>query len=137
METIGIPNLCEHVPTSIIWACIAEIGARSLGKVPDISVAPAALPKATAVTATPVTRTTAERAAVLARKDLAEYFSATLADLDPELKKLPYMAALHKGIDEIRALLDVPEGQPFEQAQVQKVHDKAVALVHVITAAKP
>ena len=32
VETIGIPNLCEHVPTSIIWACIAEIGARSLGK---------------------------------------------------------------------------------------------------------
>ena len=30
----------------------------------------------------------AERAAVLARKDLAEYFSATLADLDPALKKL-------------------------------------------------
>ncbi len=79
----------------------------------------------------------AERAAVLARKDLAEYFSATLADLDPELKKLPYMAALHKGIDEIRALLDVPEGKPFEQAQVQKVHDKAVALVHIITVAKP
>ncbi len=53
VETIGIPNLCEHVPTSIIWACIAELGARSLGKVPDISVAPAALPKATSVTAPP------------------------------------------------------------------------------------
>ena len=25
------PNLCEHVPAAIIWACIAEIGARSLG----------------------------------------------------------------------------------------------------------
>jgi len=31
VETIGIANLCEHVPTSIIWSCIAEIGARSLG----------------------------------------------------------------------------------------------------------
>ena len=79
----------------------------------------------------------AERAAVLARKDLAEYFSATLADLAPELKKLPYMTALHKGIDEIRELLDVPEGKPFEQAQVQKVHDRAVSLVQTITAAKP
>ncbi len=31
VETIGIPNLCEHVPTSVIWACLAEIGTRSLG----------------------------------------------------------------------------------------------------------
>ena len=31
IETIGIANLCEHVPSQIIWACIAEIGARSLG----------------------------------------------------------------------------------------------------------
>lgn len=79
----------------------------------------------------------AERAAVLARKDLAEYFSATLADLDPELKKRPYMTALHAGIDEIRALLDVPEGKPFDQAQVQKVHERAAALVQAVTASKP
>ncbi len=31
VETIGVSNLCEHVPGTIIWACIAEIGARSLG----------------------------------------------------------------------------------------------------------
>ncbi len=31
VETIGIPNLCEHIPSAIIWACIADIGARSLG----------------------------------------------------------------------------------------------------------
>jgi hypothetical protein len=33
VETIGVPNLCEHVPSSIIWACIAEIAQRSLGGV--------------------------------------------------------------------------------------------------------
>ena len=32
VETIGIPNLCEHIPASVIWQCIAEIGARSLGQ---------------------------------------------------------------------------------------------------------
>jgi hypothetical protein len=47
VETIGIPNFCEHVPASIMWACLAEIGARSLGKVPDITVAPAPLPTST------------------------------------------------------------------------------------------
>ncbi len=31
VETVGVSNLCEHVPSTIIWACIAEIGIRSLG----------------------------------------------------------------------------------------------------------
>jgi hypothetical protein len=79
----------------------------------------------------------AERASVLARKDLAEYFSATLADISPALKKKPHIKALHAGIDEIRALIDLPEGKPFDKDQVQKVHDKAVALVQLITSAKP
>jgi hypothetical protein len=34
VETIGVPNLCEHVPSTIIWACIAEIAQRSLAGVP-------------------------------------------------------------------------------------------------------
>jgi hypothetical protein len=49
VDTIGVPNFCEHLPASTIWACLAEIGARSLGKVPDITVAPAPLPKSTPV----------------------------------------------------------------------------------------
>jgi hypothetical protein len=32
VETIGIPNLAEHIPTSIIWGCIADIASRALGK---------------------------------------------------------------------------------------------------------
>jgi hypothetical protein len=32
VETIGVPNLCEHMPANVIWACIADIAARSLGK---------------------------------------------------------------------------------------------------------
>ncbi len=32
IETIGVPNLCEHMPANVIWACIADIAARSLGK---------------------------------------------------------------------------------------------------------
>ncbi len=58
VETIGVPNICEHVPAPIIWGCIAEIGARSLGKTPDIAVAPAPLP--------PRTTTNGTRASVLA-----------------------------------------------------------------------
>lgn len=31
VETIGVPNFCEHVPATIIWSCIHEIGQRVLG----------------------------------------------------------------------------------------------------------
>jgi hypothetical protein len=33
VETIGVPNLCEHVPASIIWACLEELALRALGGV--------------------------------------------------------------------------------------------------------
>ncbi len=32
IETVGVPNLCEHVPAPLIWACIADIASRSLGR---------------------------------------------------------------------------------------------------------
>lgn len=51
IETIGIPNLAEHVPSTIIWVCLAEVGARSIGKEVDIHVAPAPLPRAIVVSA--------------------------------------------------------------------------------------
>jgi hypothetical protein len=31
VETIGVPNLAEHIPAPIIWACIADIARRALG----------------------------------------------------------------------------------------------------------
>ncbi len=79
---------------------------------------------------------TPERASVLARKDLAEYFSATLTDIAPSLKKLTHIKALQTGIEEIRGLIDLPEGKPFDKDQVQRVHDKAAALVQLITTTK-
>jgi hypothetical protein len=43
IETIGIANLCEHVPSHTIWACLADMAARSLGKAADVAVPPAPL----------------------------------------------------------------------------------------------
>jgi hypothetical protein len=43
IDTIGIANLCEHVPSAIIWACVADMGARALGKTPDVPAPPAPL----------------------------------------------------------------------------------------------
>lgn len=31
VETIGVPNLCEHIPTPTMWGCLAELGARAIG----------------------------------------------------------------------------------------------------------
>jgi hypothetical protein len=63
VETIGVPNLCEHVPAQIIWGCIQELALRSLGGV--VIAAPAANPvsrphatPAVPVAATPVSRPT-------------------------------------------------------------------------------
>jgi len=32
VETIGLPNLAEHIPAQLMWAVIAEVGARALGQ---------------------------------------------------------------------------------------------------------
>jgi len=43
VETIGVPNLCEHVPAQIIWGCIEELGLRALGGAPIAIPAPAVI----------------------------------------------------------------------------------------------
>ncbi len=42
VETIGVPNLCEHVPAQIIWDCIQELARRSLDGV--VMAVPVAMP---------------------------------------------------------------------------------------------
>jgi hypothetical protein len=41
VETVGVANLCEHVPAAIVWGCIADIAARALGKSADQPAIPA------------------------------------------------------------------------------------------------
>jgi len=41
IDTVGVPNLCEHVPLHILWACVEEIGHRSLS---GVVMAPASAP---------------------------------------------------------------------------------------------
>ena len=57
VETIGVPNLCEHVPTTVLWQCISEIAQRSLGKTyvapPAILTRPVATPPAGSMLAPP------------------------------------------------------------------------------------
>jgi hypothetical protein len=32
VETIGVSNLCEHIPTAVMWNCLSEIALRALGR---------------------------------------------------------------------------------------------------------
>ena len=40
VETIGVPNLCEHIPAQIIWGCIQELAVRSLSGVVMVAAEP-------------------------------------------------------------------------------------------------
>lgn len=40
VETLGVSNLCEHIPANAIWSCIAEVAQRSLGG--EVNARPAA-----------------------------------------------------------------------------------------------
>ncbi|MEZ4359940.1 MAG: hypothetical protein R3B48_07140 [Kofleriaceae bacterium] len=40
VDTVGIPNLCEHLPDPLLWTCLAEIAATALGAA--ATVAPSA-----------------------------------------------------------------------------------------------
>ena len=75
-----------------------------------------------------------ERAGLLARTDLIEYFTAMLAELNPTLQKRAWMKPLRDGLEEIRVIIDMPAGKPFEPAQAKSIFDKSTALVNLITA---
>jgi hypothetical protein len=72
VETIGVPNLCEHIPSPIIWACIAEVARRSLGgqivvverPAFNASAAPPAMPSTGAVIAPMTTSASSSKPAI-------------------------------------------------------------------------
>ncbi|MBA3457271.1 MAG: hypothetical protein H0T42_29590 [Deltaproteobacteria bacterium] len=51
VETLGVSNLCEHIPSTAIWSCLADIGQRSLGG--EASTRAAAAPQAPAIVTRP------------------------------------------------------------------------------------
>ncbi len=66
LETVGIANLCAHLPAPLVWGCLAELGARALGgafptgpstfvaSAPVVTRAPPAVTAPPAATAPPV-----------------------------------------------------------------------------------
>lgn len=94
IEAIGIPNIAEYIPSTIVWACLAEVGARAIGKEPDVHVAPAPLPRPAAaplappppeVVTTAPSRPTPQPMPAVA-PNIPAPASAALADLISELE---------------------------------------------------
>lgn len=93
IETIGIANVAEHVPSAIIWACLAEVGARAIGKEVDVAPAPVARaasaplapPPPEVITSAPPTRPTPQPMPAVA-PNIPAPASAALADLINELE---------------------------------------------------
>jgi hypothetical protein len=107
VETIGIPNLCEHVPAAILWACLHEIGSRSLdGYVPPVHHVAPMPPASTMVTPTrvlPATPLTAPPPEIIA--------PAAPAAPPPPLAAQPSIPApldLGEGLGDIMSELDAP-----------------------------
>src|SRR5262249_21133846 len=56
VETIGVPNLCEHIPAPIIWTCIEDLAMRALGGVVIAAPTVAASSRPNAAATAPVSR---------------------------------------------------------------------------------
>jgi hypothetical protein len=82
---------------------------------------------------TSLTPFSGEKAKVLARHDIAEYFAYTLENLNPSVMKLPHMVALRQGLAEIDSIVNLPEGKPLSKEDVKNLEAKASALLDVIT----
>lgn len=75
----------------------------------------------------------AEKAQVLGRVDIAEYFLMSVQTLEPRLRKAEHIQALTAGIEQLRDLLDVPEGKQFTEPEVKNLRAKALELVNLTT----
>jgi len=124
VETIGVPNLCEHVPAPIMWACIAAIGRRAIG-FDALAAAPsaavddspfvlhdrkplAAPPPAVIATGTPVATP------VVAAPSLP---SPTIPDMAAELEAAPVIPSPSAAASAGPSRARTPSAQRFRQNQ--------------------
>ncbi len=78
----------------------------------------------------------ADKAKVLARHDLTEYFLYVLDSLNERVQRLPHIQALKTGLSEIERIVNLPEGKPFSKEEVIKLQKTAAGLLAVISPAE-
>ncbi|HAL73287.1 MAG TPA: hypothetical protein DCP71_16115 [Verrucomicrobiales bacterium] len=78
---------------------------------------------------------TPEKSLRLLRKDIAEYYLASLEHLGPRLQNNESLKALREGFQKLIPLMDLPADKPLTQEQVKALSDQAAKLCAVVTGA--
>lgn len=76
---------------------------------------------------------TEERSVRLNRRDIAEYYLASLDNLNPQLRENKTLKALQQGLQDIIPILDEEQGKPVSKEHLKTLTEKARALSHIIT----
>jgi len=76
---------------------------------------------------------TEERSRRLIRGDIAEYYAASLANLNPAVQANAALKALQQGLTELAPLMAAPEGKGLTLDQVKVLAERAAALARVVT----
>lgn len=69
----------------------------------------------------------------LIRPDIAEYYSASLSNLNPVLQANESLKAIQAGLNELVPLMGAPEVKTLTEEQATKLADKAAALAKIVT----
>ncbi len=69
-----------------------------------------------------------EKSRQLARRDIVEYYAASLENMNPDLHEKEPLKTIRTGLAELMPLVDVPEGKAFTPEEVDALHKVAVKL---------
>ena len=72
-----------------------------------------------------------EKAKVLGRHDIADYFYQSMLTLDIPVRQKPHIQELTAGLSELRDMLDVPEEKVFTEDEVRLMKEKVSALIAI------
>lgn len=64
----------------------------------------------------------------IARSDITEYYQAQLATLDPVIKERALIKKLSEGLIQLHAMIDMPEGKAFTEADLATMKAKATEI---------
>ena len=71
---------------------------------------------------------TEEKSRQLGRRDIVEYYAASLENLNPEWHEREPVKSIREGLQELLPLLDVPEGKALTVEEVNALHKLATRL---------
>ena len=74
-----------------------------------------------------------EKTRRLMRMDIVDYYTSSLADLNPEIQASPVLKSLQTGLKELVPLMAAPEGRGLTLKQTEVLAEKASVLAHIVT----